>query len=214
MSKQLAPQPAGFTPATIRFLSTCILFLSLLGSGGCGETYQYGCLDDGDCRSGRVCVERICTYPEQGDPGFSLDFLGAQLFQALISGERDDLYAAALSVVDYDRIFDFPDQIQLEGIYFFVTRQLLEDLESMRLEIPLAGLEYIELHPGEFAPLAPGEQRAREALDRLRDNLLVVREPSGRNRYLQVGNIIRVDGRWKVFSLIRPFDPEFVFGDD
>jgi len=180
---------------------------------GCNGDYRYGCDRDGDCRGERVCRDGLCVYPEEPDLSVALDELGALLAVPFLSGKQEDLWPAALTRADYRELFEWPSEAQLEGVFYFVNHQLLQDFQTLRNGLPTpAGLVYERFEPGDYLPLAPGEQRARDYTDRLRDNRLILRAPDGQEVPVEVKNVIRLHGRWRVFCFVRPFDPAFVFG--
>ena len=165
-----------------------------------------GCTKNDDCRHGRSCIDRICTYPEEAERLEAARAPAERVFDALVAAEPR-YYAGAWPMgQDYDWGFDLDspgDDPGLDRAVLIEKREnkFNEDFSGVLDRCDWEKAVFVRFEPGRFAPIPKGRDRARRPLERLVDSR-VVYKLNGREGELGIAELIRLRGRWRLFALI------------
>ncbi|RJO71501.1 MAG: hypothetical protein C4523_04010 [Myxococcales bacterium] len=189
-------------------LATTLLFLLLLSACQVDEPrVADGCASDADCRLGRVCVDRICSYSEDAAREETTEIVARRILATLAANNEGGFSLSWPDTLDYEWGFDFgPDAASADptrqALVIDREKLLIEDFRAIVKEKDWTGATFVAFEPGSYAPIPTGQDRARLPLDRLRDSRIVY-ELDGKQNRLTVAQLIRLRGRWRVFALVR-----------
>lgn len=191
-------------PMPVLFLTALLVFSCQIEK----SDITSGCKSDSDCRDGRVCLERICTYPYEAELLEPASETARKLFLSLSYGSVPNFKSLWMIDEDYDWGFDLGGSSDDPGereenrdmIIEQLEDELLEDFSKILEERDFEGAEYVRFEPGSYAPIPKGRERAIMPLDRLKASRIVYQK-EGREKKLAVAQLIRLRGRWRLFRL-------------
>ncbi len=166
-----------------------------------------GCRRDTDCQGERVCVDRICRFPEEAETVERAEVVVRRIFDALVADQERYYMGAWPLSGDLTWGFDLVNEDDTNpeaGVEEIVTTRennLAGDFTEARRRRDWDGAEFVRFDPGLYKPIAQGEQRAIRDLERLSESTLVYKR-NGVEKSFGIKELIRLRGRWKLFDLL------------
>lgn len=168
-----------------------------------------GCASDSQCKDGRVCADRICSYPEDLARRNAAQHLGEVLLRALAQGEPRIFASTWPDAADYAWAFDFSpiagDPLG-EALIAKRTQSLTDDFGAL-----LGGggdwtqASFTRFEPGRSRPIVAGTEHAKRNLERLEDSRLYFKVPGvEEERMVTISSVLLLRGRWRLFRLTPP----------
>jgi len=165
-----------------------------------------GCTRDDECRFGRVCMDRLCLYPEEAQTAERLDIPLKRVLDALAAGNLNYLAASWPTDDDDDWAFDFSTgpgnaEYNRRELLRQRTEKLAADFESLGQSRDFGGAEYLGYEAGTLVPIPPGKEHARRGLASLKDTVILYRR-DGVEQRLTVSRLLRMRDRYRLFELL------------
>ena len=172
-----------------------LVFLSLIGCG-LETSESMGCLDEEDCRDQRICVDHICVFAEEAETMERAETLANRIFLSLKRSDQRYYMSVWPTVEDLEWGF--------EDLTFTRLAELESELENEFLRIiveyDFSSAEFESFEAGLYLPIREGENLARRDLDILKNSTLRFTD-RGESHTINIGRLVRLRGRWRLFEL-------------
>jgi len=186
----------------------CIFILLVIFSiSACqvaGQSVTGGCISDDDCKTDRLCVDKVCVFTEDLSKMEPADDIAQKAFRGFLESDPRIFAVTVPSVEDLDWGFDWLSDHDSSITNFTRRDQLLttleEDFYAILKASDFSGAEYIRFEPGQHRPIPKGTDKALLGLESL-DNSKIIYSKDGQEHQLNIRRIIRFRGRWKIFKL-------------
>lgn len=159
-----------------------------------------GCAGNNECKDGRVCADRLCTYPEDLARRQAARHVGEGLLKALAAGEPRYFASLWLDAQDYAFAFDFPPS---DNPAVAREQALTEEFAALlRSGRDWSRVSLTRFEPGASRPIPAGSEHAKQNLARLQGSRLYFKEPGVEGeQVLLISDLLLLRGRWRLFRL-------------
>ncbi len=193
-----------------KFLFGAFIFVFWLSIYGCSvetDARQGGCLEDDDCKYGRICRDKICLESEELEHYESAENVAMKIFTSfqtqdfdayvqVVPTPRDLTYGFDIGEVDYTdpRVNDYIDSRYNKLETDWIETSRIFDWEHA---------EWQGFEPGVLQPIAEGDNLALMSLNQLVGSeirLLIDNEEV----IVTLARLVRLQGYWRIFAIIEP----------